>query len=617
MDSGIKKSIKQVATWPALKELLANKTLRSIQAHEVDLIYRAIQKFSKDAAIRIAYLSNHTIDPLPRYTSVACARQGILLSDYVGPFNQYVQETFTPQSSFIQFNPSIVFLDLSMRDLSPKIYETFLHLTITQRQEELGRILDHIRDWVNVAKKNTEATILISNFPIPMFPQAGIADAHLDFGEEEFFYKLNLDLIQTFRNDSRVYIFNLDRILSCHGRMRAHDPKMYYLGKIAWNEESLPIIANEILRYAWALKGETKKCLVVDLDNTLWGGVVGEDGIGGIKIGIGDPVGEAFLEFQHVIRSLKERGILLAICSKNNFVDVMEAFESRKDMPLCIEDFASIQINWEAKNINLERIAVDLNISEDSFVFMDDNPVECELIRQTMPHVRTVHLPKEPAEYPAMLCQLFEFEKLLLSDEDRNKTTQYHQNAKRKEYKRETGDVERFLEGLGTTLTVFLPSHMHIPRIHQIFSKTNQFNLTTKRYGPSEIEHFIEDETWHIFVAEVTDNFGDLGLVGTYLAKDDGEALVIDSFLLSCRVMGRGIETAIMNQIKKKFLLEGKYREIRAEYRKTKKNVPVEGFYEKQGFTQTQSFSDVGDSFQLSRNEVMIIDCPGIQLLEV
>ena len=617
MDSGFKKSIKQLETWPALQELLQNSSLDSIQAHEVDLIYRNIQKYSEDAAIRIAYLSNHTIDPLPRYTSVASARQGILLSDYVGPFNQYVQAAFNPDSDLVIFNPNIIFLDLSMRELSPQIYGAFFCLTEVQRREELCRIVEHIKDWVKVVKKNTEATVLISNFPIPKFPQAGIADAHLDLGEVEFFYQLNLDLIQAFRNDSRVYMFDLDRILSYRGKMGAYNPKMYYLGKMEWDEESLPVIADEILRYIWALKGETKKCLVVDLDNTLWGGVVGEDGVGGIKIGIGDPEGEAFFEFQQVIRSLKERGILLAVCSKNNFNDAMDVFESRKDMPLGVEDFSSMQINWETKCHNLERIAADLNIGEDSLVFIDDNRVECELIRQTMPHVRTIHLPKDPSKYPGVLRHLFEFEKLLLSDEDRTKTIQYHQNSKRKEYKRELGDVNKFLEGLGTTLTVFLPKQEHIPRIHQLFSKTNQFNLTTKRYGPSEIEAFIEEEAWFLYAVNVADNFGALGLVGACLVRADRESVAIDSFLLSCRVMGRGIETAMMNQIKKEFLLEGKYQEICAEYRKTKKNIPVERFYEQQGFTHFECSSSDIQGYQLSRDKVKIIDCPGIQLLEV
>lgn len=616
MDADLKQLIREKESWLALKPLLHNARAASFQTRDVELIYRALQKFRDEADIRMAYLGNYTLDPLVRYVATASALQGILVSDYVGPYNQYIQDVANSDSGLAKFNPSLIFLTLSMRELSPKIFSEFMSLSLLQRQEEFERLVAHIHDCADVVKGKTDATLLISNFPTPRFPQAGIADTKLEFGEMEFYRQLNLDLIRTFRTDPRVYMVDLDHILSYRGKMRAFDSKMYYLAKIEWDEQSFPIIAGEIVRYIWAIKGKTKKCLVVDLDNTLWGGVVGEDGVGGIRIGRGDPEGEAFFEFQQVIRSLKERGILLAVCSKNNYSDAMEVFDTRKDMPLRPEDFSAMRINWETKCQNIASIAADLNIGEDSLVFIDDNPVECELVRQVMPHVHTIHLPKDPSQYTQMLRQLFQFEKLILTEEDRNKTLQYHQNTKRQEYQRELGDVTKFLEGLGTTLTVRLATREHLGRVHQLFSKTNQFNLTTKRYGPVEIEAFIEDDAWWLYVVEATDNFGALGMVGVFLLWADNQTIIIDSFLLSCRVMGRRIETAIMNWIKNDFLLKGKYQEIRAEYKPTKKNIPVEKFYDQQGLTRVDSLDNGVKSYQLFRAEATIIDCPGILLLE-
>ena len=612
----MKQLIKGKESWPALKVLLENVGIGSLQTRDVDFISRALQKFRVEADLRVAYFANFTLDPLSRYVAAASALQGLLVSDYLGPYNQYIQEICNPDSALKKFHPSLIFLTLSMRELSPKIFTKFMSLDFVQRQEELERIVAHIQDCADVAKGKTDATLLVTNFPVPLFRQAGIADSQLDFGEVEFYRQLNLDLHRMFRADPRVHTFDLDHMLSSHGKMRAFDSKMYYLAKIEWDEQSFPVIADEIVRYIMAIKGKTKKCLVVDLDNTLWGGVVGEDGVGGIRIGHGDPQGEAFFEFQQVICSLKERGILLAVCSKNNFNDAMEVFEARTDMPLQIDDFSAMRINWEQKCQNIAEIATELNIGEDSLVFIDDSPVECELVRQAMPHVQTIHLPKDPSLYPQVLRQLFDFEKLILTDEDRSKTLQYHQNAKRQEFRREIGDVTKFLEGLGTRLTVQLATREHLGRVHQLFSKTNQFNLTTKRYEPVEIEVFIEDDTWWMYVVDVTDNFGAQGMVGVVLLHAEHEAIVIDGFLLSCRVMGRGIETAVMNQIKKTFLLNGKYQEIRAEYRQTKKNSPVEKFYDQQGFSLLETSDEGVKSYQLSREQAMITNSPGILVEE-
>ena len=388
---------------------------------------------------------------------------------------------------------------------------------------------------------------------------------------------------------------------------------MYRLAKIEWDGPAATGVAQLIGRALRALVRPACKCLVVDLDNTLWGGVVGEDGPRGINLAEGDPAGESFLAFQRALLDLKAQGVLLAICSKNNREDAEEAFEISQ-MPLRLTDFAATRINWANKHENILGIAQELNIGTDSMVFVDDNPAECELVRQMLPEVTTLQLPRDPAEYVDTLTRLPNFDKLVITDEDLRKTELYRENAARMEKRAQIVDLVGYLESLGTKLQFANASLENLVRIHQLFSKTNQFNCTTKRYTPAEIEEFIESDDWLLEFVKAEDNFGDLGVIGIYLVRLEKEKSEIDSFILSCRAMGRGIESAMCNRIKDHIFKKPGAKELLASFVPTQKNSPAVDFFESQAFEVIDVSRDGAKQYRLFRNNCKPVYCPGIHI---
>jgi len=342
--------------------------------------------------------------------------------------------------------------------------------------------------------------------------------------------------------------------------------------------------------------------------------VVGEEGVNGIKIGAGDPAGEAYQEFQHAIKTLKERGIILALCSKNNKEDVLEVFSRREDMPLCLDDFLVLEVNWDNKHENIKNIANKLHISTDSMVFIDDNPAECDLVRKMLPEVHTIQLPDDPAEYADLLRKLNLFEKSSITEEDRNKTQLYKQNAKRVKIKDAAANLEEYLESLGTIISIKKADHENIDRIHQLFSKTNQFNLTTIRYDQGNIIKFINDNSINISIVSARDNYGSMGIIGLYLVKTIEKKAVIDSFIMSCRAIGRGIETAIMNKIKKEYLIKGTLDKLEAQFIPTRKNTPARNYLSEQGFTRIHVNNNCEEMYCLDRKDTNLMPCPGINI---
>ena len=323
-----------------------------------------------------------------------------------------------------------------------------------------------------------------------------------------------------------------------------------------------------------------KKCIVLDLDNTLWGGVLGEDGIGGIKIG-GDYPGKAFLFFQESLLELSKSGVLLAVCSKNNEADVLEAWEKNPFMVLRKDDFAAYRINWADKATNIRELADELNIGMDSFVFVDDNPTERELVRQMLPMVSVPEFPAQPYDLPFFFQGMVDsyFRVYSITEEDKKKTEQYKALAARSREQASFRDFESFLDSLDLQLTIEPADEFNIPRIAQMTQKTNQFNLTSRRYTDSEIKDFLV-KGWKIWCLSVADRFGDSGITGVVMVNADE----IDTFLLSCRILGKGIENAFFQCIVA-LLKESGLRSIRASYIPTPKNVQVSDFYDRCGMT--------------------------------
>lgn len=613
MDKAIKQLIKKSTDWESLYLILKSLCIKDLSTREIELIHRQIQKTFIASDVKIAYLSNHTVDLLAPYTSVILAIHGSKSDSYIAPYGQYFQELLSTSTGLMEFQPDVIYLDLSITSLAPLISEKFLSLDDETKQSELDRIVSSIIQLAGLVIKNTDAYLLVANFVQPSYPQGGIADLTIEYGETEWFAKLNLRLLEGFKKNNRVFVLDKNNAIARAGKLNVIDDKMFYLAKMELNDIGLQSLADEIFRYIYAIKGRTKKNLVLDLDNTLWGGVVGEDGVDGVKVGKGCPEGEIFYAFQVYIKSLKLRGIILSVASKNNPEDAEEVFV-KKNMPLKLDDFAMKKINWNPKHDNLSSMAKSLNIGIDSFVFLDDNPVERGLIKTTLPEVAVPELTKDPCGYLTILKSSPYFEKLFMTEDDISKAQQYKENAQREEIKEEIGDMNTFLNTLGTQVNIGVAKKENIQRIHQLFSKTNQFNVTTKRYKVSDIEEFIDKEQFDLFAITVKDNFGEMGMVGLVLVKLNTNSAQIDSFILSCRAMGRFIETAIMNAIKNKYLLSNRIEKFVAEYIPTAKNVPVKSFFDSQGFDLIDQGDSPNKNYELMSKNAHLLDCPGIEI---
>jgi FkbH-like protein len=372
--------------------------------------------------------------------------------------------------------------------------------------------------------------------------------------------------------ESTVYVYDFNAFICKYGEKNVFDYRQFYLGDIRVALDFIPYLAEDLMGYIKPVLGINRKCIVLDLDNTLWGGVVGEDGFEGIKLGQ-DPIGVAYVEFQQHLLSLFHRGIILAINSKNNPEEALKVIKQHPNMVLREENFASVRINWNDKFSNMKEIAEELNIGLDSIVYFDDDPVNRELMSKIMPEVLTVDLPDDTSQYSSILTSMNDFNVLKITNEDTKRGQMYSQR-KRFEIEKALGSLDNFLSQLNLKVKIKKADEFTIPRIAQLTLKTNQFNLTTRRYQEEDIKKFSQDTNMIVGCAQIEDKFGDNGITGVFIInKNSSSDWTIDTFLLSCRVMGRGVEDAIMGHIINEAIKEGVLT-IKGQYIPTKSNKP-------------------------------------------
>ncbi len=560
--------------------------------------YDKIQKIEKengnipkDKKLSIALLSNFTIDTFKIYLDIECRKSGLFPDIYIGNYNQYTQEILDLKGSLYQFKPEIISLILDGEILLQEICDNWSKLSEENIEEILNKEIEQLQKLVEIVINNSSATILIHNLSIPCYSPCGILDWYEKNGISNVFIKFNQGIADVVRNKRGVYIFDYEKFVSLHGKKNATDYKMWFLAKMKINEALLPSLAFEYMRYVKPLKGLNRKCLVLDLDNTLWGGIIGEDGFNGIKLG-DDPPGNTYKEFQKSILTLWQRGIILAINSKNNAEDAIEVLNNHPEMVLRLHHFTSTQINWKDKATNMWEIAKEINIGLDSMVYFDDDPAERELIKRELPEVLTVDVPADSAYYKRALLDLNDFEVLSLSEEDRKRGEIYIQQKKREELKKKSLNLEEFYYSLKMKATFREVNSFAIPRVTQLINKTNQFNLTTRRYNETEIQKMCKNDEYLIYSLKMEDRYGDNGIVGVAIIKKNSECWLIDTFLLSCRVIGRTIETVFLNHIANEALSEGNYC-LKGIYVPTQKNKLVKDFFIKHNFHLIDKEKDV------------------------
>lgn len=538
--------------------------------------------------LQLAVLRNITVEPMEPYWRYLALGMHMGLGLHFGEFNAVYQECVGGRADLLNNKTDAVLVFFFLGSASPALAKRFAALSPAAVAEEITRLKQELTAMIQGVRSQTTAMILWHGFERPLCPGLGICDVQSPFGQTAAVQELNDHLRTSLAAVPNAYLVDTGLCLARVGAKAFYDLRYWHIGRAPYGAEGLAAIAFEDFKYIRPLKGKAKKCLVLDCDNTLWGGIVGEDGVKGIRLGKTNP-GSAYRDFQQEALNLYHRGVILALCSKNNEQDVREVFSHHPDMVLREEHVAASRINWSDKVSNLREIAQDLNVGLDSLVFMDDSPFEIDLIRSELPEVEAILLPANaPAQYAGILASCGLFETLTLSEEDRRRGAMYRAEATRRQCQAQAVDMESYYRGLEMELDIRLADAFAIPRIAQQTQKTNQFNLTTRRYSDANITRFVESPDHDVFFLRLKDRYGDYGIVGACILRYEDDTVHFDTFLLSCRVLGRGVERAFLAAA----LQRAAARDCRlalGEYYATGKNAQVETFYGDSGFQELQA----------------------------
>jgi FkbH-like protein len=560
---------------------------------------------------RLAIPRSFTLEPaIPLLRAEAFVR-GIDLTVQLGDFNAYVQEILDPESFLYRFAPDAVILAVRTADLSLDLWQKFPDLAPGAVSAEVQRVGDGFSQWIRVFRERSSAALIVHSLELPARPAMGLLDAQRENGQSAAIRQINHTLGQIARQHRGVYTLDYDALVALHGRLRWHDERKWLIARMPVSADHLIYLAREWLRFLVPLCGKTAKVLVADLDNTLWGGVIGEDGMAGIKLSQEYP-GAAYQNLQRAMLDLSRRGILLAICSKNNSEDAMEALEQHPGMVLRPKDFASVRINWTDKAQNLREIASELNVGVDALAFIDDNPVERGQVRGALPEVMVIDLPEDPLAYAATVRDCPIFERLALSSEDQQRTALYAAQRERSHAEQSFQSKEDFFRYLEQEAEIAPVSPVTLARIAQLTQKTNQFNLTTRRYTEQQIADMAARAGWQVLSIDMRDRFGDHGLVGVAITHQEAGTCEIDTFLLSCRVIGRGVETALLSHLAGGACSRGCQR-LTGRFIPTKKNAPARDFYAQHGFKVVEE-SPNGSAWTLDLHQQTIATPEWIRL---
>jgi FkbH-like protein len=560
-----------------------------------DLDYFQILKEARQPApegpgrkkIRLAILGDCATQHLSAVLRVLFSRHGLDAEIYEGAFDAAEGEARNPQSGLYQHEPEVVIVMSTVQSLRDKFYQRSGSAASFQ-EETLSRLAGV---W-DALRTHSQATVLQTTFVAPFERLFGHYDRQVPGSLSAIVSDLNAAIVSEARARNLLLV-DLAEVASWVGRRSWFDERLWAIGKLPTALEHLPMVAQGIVDVTLATKGRAVKCIVLDLDNTLWGGVVGDDGPHGIQIAThGD--GEAFHRFQSFIKELKNRGILLAVCSKNEHDNAVRPFEVNGEMVLKLEDITVFVANWENKPENIRKIREALNIGLDSMLFLDDNPFERSAVRTLLPEVMVPELPEDPADYVKALVELNLFETTAFSSEDAARSTLYRQEAQRRIAETTAASFEDYLQSLEMTIEVTRFASEQLSRITQLLQRSNQFNLTTQRHNQAQCEAMMNDvEGCLPLTATLRDRFGDHGLISIVVARPDrtADAVVISDWLMSCRVLTRGVEEYLMNHVVEQARGWG-LSTIRASYIPTAKNAMVKDFYARFDFRKVTEHPD-------------------------
>ena len=548
---------------------------------------RELKKLSREELnvpkLKVALLGDTATQLLVTSIKGEAVDRGLSLDIFEGEYNQVERQLMAPTSELYEHDAEIVIIFQSTHKLGE--YHSSLAI---DKQEHLA---DERLSFISSLCENPS----FANKKIIYFNYPEIEDtvfgSYANKVESSFSFqvrKLNYELMKLSCQYPNLFICDIAGLQNMFGRRFMFAPNVYMTTEMVLSVNALPYVASRVVDIIAAIKGQFKKCLILDLDNTVWGGVIGDDGLEGIELGHGLGIGKAFTEFQMWVKKLKQRGIIICVASKNNEETAREPFEKHPDMVLKLDDIAVFQANWETKVDNIRTIQSVLNIGFDSMVFLDDNPFERNMVRENIPGITVPELPDDPAMYLEYLYSLNLFETASYSNADKDRTKQYQVEAKRVSLSKSFTNEADFLKSLNMVSTVSGFTRFNTPRVAQLSQRSNQFNLRTIRYTEADIESMANDPNVIDLSFTLEDKFGDNGLIAVVIMKQqDVDTLFVDTWFMSCRVLKRGMENFTLNTMAEYAKKKG-YKRIIGEYIPTPKNKMVELHYPNLGFTQLE-----------------------------
>jgi FkbH-like protein len=559
---------------------------------------RALAKAQRDgkdlsplAPLKLGVVSNATMDFVVDHFPAAAARHGVALEIIEAEFDVVMQEALDPGAEINSSHPDAVLLAVDHRWLG-------LTLAVDESGEQAAGAVARLLELARLFKDNSGAVPILHLLATPAEPLFGSFERHVPGSLASKISLVNQAILEFARNEG-AYVLDVDAIAGSVGVAEWFDPS-------AWNGQKQPFAAAFNALYAdrlgsllGAIRGKARKCLVLDLDNTCWGGAIGDDGLGGIVLGNGSPAGEAFLSVQRTAKALKERGVILAVSSKNDDEVARSAFREHTEMLLRESDIAVFQANWTDKSSNLEAIAATLNIGVDSLVLLDDNPAERAQTRAALPMVAIPELPADPSCFAQNLLAAGYFEAVTFGADDVIRAASYAENAQRAEVMAKSRDLGDYLASLEMTLSCGPSDASNRGRVTQLINKSNQFNLLTRRMTESEVEQMEADPCVITLQARLSDRFGDMGLISVVTCSVDGTEARVTDWLMSCRVLGRKVEEAIYDTLMGELGRRG-VRRLHASYLPTKKNGMVSEHFDRLGLARVSEAPDGARQYEAS-----------------
>lgn len=540
-----------------------------ISKHRNKLVYK-----------KIAILASYSTQHFQYVFKLFLLNKAIQPEFYEGIFNNTEYEILNPDSGLYKFDPDILFILTDYRDIKeyPPLFSSKKSVDVWSE----NKISDWIRLWDRL-KGSKISTLFQTLYAIPAEMPIGNLESNYIFTQTSCIKLFNYQLIAN--KPMHINLIDMDYHSALYGKDKWFDDKNYFLSKQGFSFDAIPHLANLFSSLVASASGKVNKCLILDLDNTLWGGVIGDDGIEGINLDPNNAVGEAYLSFQKYIKKLRERGVMLAVCSKNNEDMAKIPFLKHEQMILKLDDICCFVANWDDKVSNIRSIAKQLNIGIDSLVFFDDNPAERELVKRYLPEVTVVPVDDEPAYYTKILDRGAYFDWIQLTKEDIERTETYVTNYQREEIRKEHTDYNSFLKSLEMEIRINEPSEQSLARFVQLINKTNQFNLRTKRYSKGDIQKIMNDASQFILLlGELKDKFSNFGIITCLILRKLKNMAFIDTWVLSCRAFNKGVEHAMFNKITEKVKTWNEISCIVGEFIPTEKNKVVNEFLPSLGF---------------------------------